>query len=864
MCNLAADTDSNSQSGEFLFQLSNSGNKRTAFIRMEKDAQLLIDITNDTGRALSNVTVKSKCNDNEIQDICLSNFQNKETRTLNIPADTTVRQGKYIYGLSATADIGDTKVTTEYEISIVIVKRKLPHKMPVVLWATADLKLAKKLGFTHVQQFTSDNLKIWLAKSPTVANFPVKAVSPQAAYLLDEVYQTLNEALVNDIGIISYISPHMFNNQLSPYYRIDRMGKNYPGWGGDNVCGFFKEIQEYYYNVGASIAQTYGDYPSLSAAIINTEIRDHANLCFHPHDLKAYKDYGSKKIPPNVKNKRGIDYLTLENFPANHVIPDDDAILSYLKWYWQKGDGWNNLTTLVHKGLKSTGRDDLWTFTDPAVRLPSVSGSGGEVDIINQWTYSYPDPIKIGKTTDELLAMASLSKTPQDIFKMTQIIWYRSGSAPKDDGIEKKVDWEKESPNSSYITIAPDALREAFWSKISRSVRGIMYHGLGSLVEMGTQSFGYIHTNPKTKIVLKELVETVVTPLGPTLLQIPEFNSDIAFLQSFTSQMYAGVGEYGWGWGWESDAYEMLRYAHLQPRVVFDEHIVQDVLNDVKVLVMMDCPILTETVVDKINKFQRNGGLIVSDEHVCFGISPDILVKKYNRGGQDAAGGKKLVQEKAKEFRKEFDKYYVRYVESDNDDVLVRVRKYQNTDYVFTINDNRTFGDYVGHHKIVMEKGLPSNATVSLNRGHGYVYDLKKNKDVSTTQNHGTFGFPVELGPGGGSVFMVTNQKIDSIELDITGNTRLGNEIEIAVSILDKHSESLKAIIPCHLEIINPTGDISEFSGYYGAKGGKIKIHYDIAENDLTGQWIVVVKELASGIQKSQSFYVKDKEKASN
>jgi len=235
----------------------------------------------------------------------------------------------------------------------------------------------------------------------------------------------------------------------------------------------------------------------------------------------------------------------LENFPAKHIIPDNDETLNYLKWYWQKGDGWNNLTTLVHRGLKSTGRKDLWTFTDPATRVPSISGSGGEVDAISQWTYTYPDPIKIGKATDELFAMASLSKTSQGVFKMTQAIWYRSETAPKDDGIDK-TSWEKKNPDTDYITTAPDSLREAFWCKIARNIRGVMYHGLASLTELPKeQSWGYVYTNPETSKVLKELADKVVKPLGPTLLQIPEINSDVAFLESFTSQMYAGVGEYG-------------------------------------------------------------------------------------------------------------------------------------------------------------------------------------------------------------------------------------------------------------------------------------------------------------------------------
>jgi len=858
--NLITNTDPNSQSGGFLFRLSDSGTKRTVFMRMEKNAEVPIDITNDTGQDLSNVSFKSKCDNNEIKSLCLPSFQNKEIKTFHMPVDTNMRPDKYIYGISVTADGQSFEGKTEYETPVFVVKRNLSYEMPVVLWATPDFKLAKNLGFTHTFLFLpklpDDSQKIFNAKKPLVAEN-----SPQ----LDAIYANLNEALVENFGIVAIIEPHRYNPSLSPYYRVDRAGKNYSGNGADNVCGFFEDIQKYYYNVGASIAQTYGAYPSLVGANINTEIRDHANMCFHPHDLKAYKAYSGKDIPKNINNKFGIGYTVLENFPARHIIPDDDETLNYLKWYWQDGDGWNKLTTLVHKGLKSTGRNDIWTFTDPAIRVPSISGSGGEVDAIDQWTYCYPNPIKIGKATDELFAMASLSKTPQSVFKMTQAIWYRSEAAPKDDGITIKADWERKIPDAAYITIPPDCLREAFWTKMARNIRGVMYHGLGSITDMNGQNWGYEYTNPETKNVIKELADKVVKPLGPTLLQIPEINSDVAFLQSFTSQMYAGVGDYGWGEGWENDAYEILTYAHLQPTVIFDEHIVHGVLDNVKVLVLINCPVLTESVAQKINKFQRSGGLIIADENICFGVNPDILMKTCRRpSNKDASVEKEQLQKNAKSLRQQLDKHYIRYIDSNNDDVLVRVRRYLNTDYVFTINDNRAFGDYVGHHKLVMEKGLPSNAVICLNREQGYVYDLKSNKEILPIQKSESFKFPVELGPGDGSVFMVTNQKIDSINLDITGNTLLGSQIEINISILDPNSEQLKAVIPCYLEIVDPRGNISEFSGYYGAKEGKLKINYDIADNDLAGEWKVVIKELASGIQKSQNFYVKNKEKIKN
>ena len=67
--------------------------------------------------------------------------------------------------------------------------------------------------------------------------------------------------------------------------------------------------------------------------------------------------------------------------------------------------------------------------------------------------------------------------------KMTQIIWYRSGTAPEPKPGKPapayQASWEVEQPNASFITISPAHIREAFWMKIARPIKGIMYHGWG-------------------------------------------------------------------------------------------------------------------------------------------------------------------------------------------------------------------------------------------------------------------------------------------------------------------------------------------------------------------------------------------------
>ena len=89
------------------------------------------------------------------------------------------------------------------------------------------------------------------------------------------------------------------------------------------------------------------------------------------------------------------------------------------------------------------------------------------------------------------------------------------------------------------------------------------------------------------------MIREVVRPLGPTLLQVPPVASDVAFLESFASQMFARRGTYGWGGNWTGDAYQVLLWAHLQPEIVYDETIATRGLDGYRVLVMPDCDVLT-------------------------------------------------------------------------------------------------------------------------------------------------------------------------------------------------------------------------------------------------------------------------------
>lgn len=809
---------------------------RTAFVRMEENARATIAVVNGTGGALTDGEVRVDFGGEE-KKFALPDLDPQDRHTIEIAIDTGVRPGAYPLKVVASGKVEGLGLETKVNLEMVVVPRPLPRKMPVLMWGGGDLETLEDIGFTHHLSYMANYGKIWKAGEPTEAGNEEQ---------IEKHASMLNEHLARGIGAAVYLYPGRSvardEELFEQYRRVDREGVPYEG--KDNVCASFPEVQRYAYDVGASIAKSFGDFPALQASLVHSEIRDGTSLCFHEHDRAAYRAFAGRDIPAEAVSKGGIRYGKIADFPRARIVADDDPILKFYRWFWKEGDGWNELHTQVDRGLKSTGREDLWTFFDPAVRVPSVWGSGGDVDIVSQWTYSYPDPLKIGQAADELFAMAA-GDEDQRVMKMTQVIWYRSQTAPKLPEEEaERAEWERELPEARFITISPDHMREAFWSKMSRPIRGIMYHGWGSLVKAEHGSYQY--TNPETKEVLKELVNTVVRPLGPTLLQVPDRAADVALLESFAAQVFAGRGTSGWGRSWEADAHLVLQWAQLQPQIIYDEKIARDGLEGIRVLVMPGCDVLTESVAEEIRAFQDRGGLIVADEQVAPAIMPDIVLSSYQRTGK-ADEDKGVLQEKAAELRRELDAFYRRYADSSNPDVVVRSRQRGSADYIFAVNDRRTFGEYVGHHGLVMEKGLPANARLSVDRRSGRVYDLLRHEQVAVERTADGLSFDVELGPGGGSVYMIVEQEIADVRIEAPGKVRRGKGAKVEARIVDGAGKPIAAVIPVEVEIFDGEGKPAEFSGYYGASDGELSLELDIAENDLPGDWTIRLTELASG-----------------
>lgn len=745
------------------------------------------------------------------------------------------------YTLNARLDLGGDKAyTTRQSAEVEITPRPAPS-MPVIMWGANPDEAAKlkEIGFTHCLGLGADYGTIWKEG---------KAVPPAPPDDIKAARQKLDRALSDGIGVIASLSPGRYLESDPAILRIDRNGRVYQR---EDICASVPAFATFFENVGRSVAQAYGDHPAFAAALVDTEVRDASQPSFNQVDMQNYRKFAGTDIPPEVASRSGVDWTKLKDFPADRVLADDDPILKYYRWFWTVGDGWNGLHSALNKGIKTTGRRDLFTFFDPAVRQPSISGAGGTVDVISHWTYTYPDPQRIGLCADQLMAMSEASGRRQPIMKMTQLIWYRSQTAPLQAGAPANpVAWEDRDPEAAYITIAPMHLREALWTKLARPVQGIMYHGWNSLVENTQNTSSYRYTNPNTQHVLKELIHDVIQPLGPALMQIPDERRDVAFLESFSSQMFARRGGYGSNTGWAADVWLALQHAHVPTDILYEETLLKHGLEGRKLLIMPECDVLTKSVVSRLQEWQRRGGRIIADEFLCPALKADATLasfKRFKKADEDKA----KVLELAKTLGTQASGLgWAPKLTCDNPEIIVRTRRFGDALYVFVVNDRREFGNYVGQHGLVMENGLPSIGVLNLKQEQANVYELTRSRFIVPTRGEAEgVTWPIHLGPGDGTIFMVTPKPLLGIKLEVPETATVGNTARITATITTTQDAPIKAIVPMRVDIRDANGKPAEGSGWHGATNGVLTMDVNVAANEDPGIWEFRIRELASGME---------------
>ncbi|MEI6502205.1 MAG: LamG domain-containing protein, partial [Armatimonadota bacterium] len=284
------------------------GRGRTAFVRMEKAAVLSVVLGNETSSPLTKGRAQVLFGASK-QEITLPELAPNQEYAVPLKVDTAARPGGYLLKVVASAVAGGQNLSLTKEFPVTIVARELPNQMPVVMWGTGDLPHLKSIGFTHHLISLVDEAKVWKAGQPGDA-MSADQVEQQGKMLDDLLRAGLHGAV--------YLYPGTWvtgdAQRKAKYNRVDRGGVER---AADNVCGNFPEIKQFCYNAGASIAQTFGQYPALNMSLVHSEVRDSSDLCFHEFDKAAFRAAAGYDIPAEAVSKGGISYSRIKDFPAN-------------------------------------------------------------------------------------------------------------------------------------------------------------------------------------------------------------------------------------------------------------------------------------------------------------------------------------------------------------------------------------------------------------------------------------------------------------------------------------------------------------------------------------------------------------------
>ena len=528
-------------------------------------------------------------------------------------------------------------------------------------------------------------------------------------------------------------------------------------------------------------AEPLTNLPAMVGVQTSSEVRDGSKPSFSPDYAAACRRDLGFDPPEDFAGQSAGGAAMRADFPVSRIVEPDYMPLKYYVWFWKKGDGWNDYQDTCTDIFREVLGKEVFSFYDPVVRVPPLWGSGGaKCRVGGQWYYEEPEPYGVSYVISMQNAMAR--GTPgMRVMTMLQGIAYRDRCAPAKKKVENEPAWVADRPNATYITQPPDLVREALWTIFSRRIDGIGVYAWNALfdasltgdeVHFGKKARGYQYTNPDTFRFVKEDFLRAAVPLGPLLKAVPERAPEVAVLESHASHLL-GMGGSSSGWGYNYG--ELVVAANLQPYVIYEEEIERDgIPPSVKVLVATDCGAMLHTTFEAVSAFQRNGGVLVSDEKLVPGLLPDIMMPDYLLSRYDrafnAAADRKAIRRGVRQLRDDLDWAYRPYGDSANPDIVVHVRTYRAADYVFAVNDKRTFGDYVGQWKMVEEKGLPNEGTVAVRREAGAVYDLVAHKAVPFANRNGNVEIPVSYTTTDGRILLVAPRPLAPLSISVAAD----------------------------------------------------------------------------------------------
>ena len=817
----------------------NAGFSRAAFFRDEKDAVVKAHIFNTFPQTafVSRITVDLQGTEQQKPSHAALKIAPGKYGVFPVKVNTNLMVGEYKCNVSFTARIGKMQ-EKQYKMSFPIyICPKDFERFPIYTEAVYQ-KAVENLEYLGMNERYPAPLGVFLDK--TYANAVNNYMTNYIRNFDNMLYRGFRYR-----GLF-----RLMNERWSKIYpRTNRNGKKLASTEVSNP-ELIKLVEKC-----AEQGSVFLNHPAVVDINLNEEMRDLTAPSFSGHEQKAFKAFSGMDIPGNVMRKTSpVNYKTAREFPANRVISEKDPLYTYYQWFWRGGDGWPGLDGKIASIFKKNFKTPIAARYEPANRMPPVWYLSPEIDIVGNWAYLTPEPLNSYAMASELNAFAAQNKhKDMGILGHITLLMYRGASAPRGQKVTPEPAWVKKFPRANYITVAPDLVQEALYLQFARKISGLSFHGYNAIYD-STIGWGYICSNHDTKYAMRDFFLNVAQKLGLLAKHLPERKVEVAALHSFASFVYAQRGSWGHQ-SWMFDSNLAMMRGNLMPGVIFEDQILRDGFGDLKVLVLTYCDVLPANVAQKIRDFQAKGGIVVGDPFTTPAIMPDLMIRPVERT-QDPVKDKKALQEAGLGLRKALQGLYEPYTAASNADLLTHVRSHNEADYLFVVNDKRTFGNYVGQYGLLQEKGMPNSGTVTIRRNAGVVYDMIRGKEVPFTSAKGSTTIRVDFSTNDGRIFLLLPEKIGAVKADFPAKLKRGGCADLVSSLYGSSGRKIMAMHPMQILVTMPDGRKTDESTYGLFKDGVFTRKISIAGNAPAGIWKITVRELASGAEKSLTFLV--------
>lgn len=683
-----------------------------------------------------------------------------------------------------------------------------------------------------------------------------------ARYAIKRAGPLLEKAAQLDFDLGGYLAP-LSSKKLGDAARIVYPDGSRATDTGHDFYPLEPTVLDNSRRVARWFAEHLGQYPAMRHALLNTEYRTFYAVNPVAVDL-ARREAGIDLREFIVAAGRGgwnqLDASKLRS-AGNGLIEDDDPGLRFMHWWWTRGIGINESNRVMNDEIVAV-RPDLLTWHDPH-RDASVRQTHAGIGAVSTWTYGRPDTKRLAYTTYlHAVARGNQQKVMQTV---TLFLYARYVMAMEQSTADLARDFPGKDP---WFLAGPDYTQEALWISLAQRPDILGIYAPSNLIEQylrgSTEPLDDFFTSPQTWTAVQAWSRRVLQPYGPMIRQSRRAPARVALWDSATAWWLGDWYRYTLGYASEQTLpyATLLMMNHVPFDVLYDEDIVAGALDNYDCVVIPRADTRTRIMDRALTQFIRRGGRVIVNEPVRAPIRGARTTKldfTYQRKIDGAVPADERLT--AEDDRRNKEQYAAtlaplldnkwRHARATSPRVLTFGLDGGAAQYHFFINDDRTWGERFGSHRLMFEDGVPQRAHVAvrLDGPNRVVYDMLERQRIDYENRGGWAHFDLYLDAADAKMVAVLPEAISAVNITAPSNVRLGQRVDVTIEVTGASGQPLVGVHPLRIEVIDPNGEPTDDSRFAATRledDGRYVLPLTATVNATLGAYTIRVTELVA------------------